>query len=181
MWLLSTGCTSALPKDGYLGMLPKRGHGLTLCQDGLCHTPLTHPRGMASHKPWELGEYIPGSPTSYRPQQCGAKAQCSVWLSWSLSTGLSQNGLDSGRACTADQSCWFPQAPTRLHFDLLLSQTQNEGRGHRDVQIRSNQEFPSAFTQSLQNIPPSMPPSLPGKNHPSSGCLCPGLGRSISQ
>lgn len=41
----------------------------------------------------------------------------------STSTGLLQNCLDSGKACTGDQSCCFPQAPTRLHFDLLLSHT----------------------------------------------------------
>lgn len=64
--------------------------------------------------------------------------------------------------------------------DLLLSQTQNEGKGHRDVQTRSNKEFPSAFTKSLQNIPPFMSPSLPDRNHPSSVCLLPGLGQSIS-
>lgn len=41
---------------------------------GLVTHQLTHPTGMASHKPWELGEHIPSSLTPYRPQHCSAKA-----------------------------------------------------------------------------------------------------------
>lgn len=69
------------------------------------------------------------------------------------------------KACIEDQSCCFPQAPTRLHFDLLLSQTQNEGRGHRDVQIRSNQEFPSAFCTEIAKHP-SLLATLPARQKP---------------
>lgn len=74
VWVLSTGCTSALPKDGYLGILPESGYGpIPVPGWALSHT--THPpRGMASQKPRELGDHVPGRPTPCRPWQCGAKA-----------------------------------------------------------------------------------------------------------
>lgn len=126
------------------------------------------------------------------PQALGARGTCPrhsnslqtlamQWFFQSPSTGQAFYKTTRAQAQPARDTSHAGSHMQGCTCDLLLSQTQNEGKGHRDVQIRSNEEFPSAFTQSLQNVPLSMPPSLPGRNHPSSGCLCPGLGQSISQ
>lgn len=72
VWLLSTGCTPALPKDGCLGMLPKSGMASYCARMGFVthHSPI--PEGWHPTSPGK------GSPTPYRPRQCGAKARCSV-------------------------------------------------------------------------------------------------------
>lgn len=54
--------------------------------------------------------------------------------------------------------------------DLLLSQPQNEGKGHRDVQIRSNQEQPFCLHTELAKHP-SLYATLPARQKPPIQCL----------
>lgn len=108
-----------------------------------------------------------------------AKAGSPTWLSQSLGMGQTfcKCCQGSAKACVGELTCRFLQA-YQQGSTCELSQAQNEGKGHGDTQIRSNQEPPTL--PSLRACETSLPP-LPDSKHPST---CPvaactqGLGRA---